>query len=148
MKTVTECATFWKRSPKWNLLKTAFSCFRFVGQENRNFSKTMTYQYWIQATHAAKKRLWNILGCQWDDTRKAILLIIYYGDKYCTTNRSKMQERFVWRDFQSTLSNVLSILNWMVTHRRHSTSSSYQTNESLFPFLTSFLDCDIFKQRT
>ena len=51
MKTFTENATFWKRSPEWNFLKTPFSCFRVDGGK-RNFSKTMTYQFWIPSTRA------------------------------------------------------------------------------------------------
>ena len=49
MKTVTENANFWKRFPKWKLLKTAFSSSR-VDTWKRNFSKTMTSRGRIQIT--------------------------------------------------------------------------------------------------
>ena len=50
MKTVTENAL-----QSGIFLKTPFSRFRVDGG-NRNFLKTMTYQYWIQAT--ARKRMY------------------------------------------------------------------------------------------
>ena len=40
-----------KRSSEWNFLNTPFS-FHHVDDENGNFLKTMTYQYWIQPIHS------------------------------------------------------------------------------------------------
>lgn len=44
---MAENATFLKRSPEWQFLKTPFSSFRVDG-EKRDFSKTITIKYWIQ----------------------------------------------------------------------------------------------------
>ena len=52
-----------------DFMKTLFSCFRVNG-ENRNFSKTMTYQYWIQPT-ARKKMVFRVTG---DNDLKTILM--------------------------------------------------------------------------
>ena len=65
-----------KCSPERNVLKTPFS-FPRVDGENRNLSKTMTYQYWIQPTRGKEngEKWWlyvllcmkgqgNILWCQ------------------------------------------------------------------------------------
>ena len=58
-----------KRSPKTlsrvEFLKTSFSCSRVDG-ENRDFSKTMTYQYWIQPSRAKEnggKWSFHVLLC-------------------------------------------------------------------------------------
>ena len=48
MTTITENATFRKRSPESNFLKTPFNSFR-VNRQKRSFSKTLTSHYHFQA---------------------------------------------------------------------------------------------------
>ena len=152
MNTVTEDATFWKRSLEWKFLKSSFSCFRGDG-ENQNLSKPMTSQYWIQPSNAKenggiwwfyvyalhKKRLWNILGCQ------------KYVQSYCT---NYFFWRYILRNKQIQNVRVLCLRGFTNIFRRLCdfvpksdfqkalNCPSIQTNESVLPFLTCFPDYD------
>ena len=133
MKTVTVNATF------------CLSCFCVDG-ENRNLSKTMTFQYLIQPTSAKEniysdfmfmlcmKHLKNILGCQYNVQSYRTVLIISSGDKCCASSRPKMSEYFVWQDSRQHFAT-----SWRLCTRRWLLKGAQlcrppkQTNQS-YPF--------------
>ena len=173
MKTVTEDATFWKRSSEWNFLKTPFfrvsvwtvtcnqaSLFSsrlvrkkkirprrkkrrliagYVDGGKRNFSKTMTYQYWIQSSRAKENggKWWFYVSALHKAARKYVRMPKVRAKLLCYSFLLEI-DTAQQTDLNQSFPSLQLCTRWWLLER---------TNDSVLPFLTGFPDCDIFKQR-